>query len=178
LVPFRLSDGSRLVDDVLSAMRITLLCLIGATLGLHAAAAQTSSRLPDTLRAHLQQDRFQAVTSIRGLPLGVRDELQALFGSNALDIAEPGAAFRATDVVSVPLLPSRRLVMAACSTDHCVVYYERGGIAHTWHAALFHWTPAATRLEWGGVAPGGLRTIDEVRAAFQSGAIKKSIDSW
>jgi hypothetical protein len=38
--------------------------------------------------------------------------------------------------------------------------------------ALFHWTPAATRFEWGGTAPGGLATIDEVRNAILSGAIK------
>ena len=72
---------------------------------------------------------------------------------------------------------TRRLVMAACSIDHCMVYYERGGIAHTWQVTLFHWTPAATRFEWGGIAPGGLRTIDDLRKAVLSGAIRAS-SSW
>jgi hypothetical protein len=58
------------------------------------------------------------------------------------------------------------------------VYYERGGIAHTWQAALFHWTPAATRLEWSGLAPRGLASIDDVRNAALSGAIKGPIRSW
>ena len=136
------------------------------------------SHCPAALRAHVNDERFGIVTSIRGLPLGVRDELQTLFGSQTLDIAEPGAAFQVTDVIVNPKLSIRRLVAAGCSTDHCLVYYERGGIAHTWHVALFHWTPAETRFEWGGTAPGGLTTIDEVRNAMMSGAIKGPARYW
>jgi hypothetical protein len=99
--------------------------------------------------------------------------LQTLFGSLALDIAEPGAEFQRTDVVVKPNLPTRRMVAAGCSTDHyCLVYYERGGLAHTWHVVLFRWRPAETRFEWGGSAPANLRTIDEVRKAVVSGAVK------
>lgn len=143
------------------------------------AGVQTpaANALPGPLRAHVNGDRFGVVTSIRGLPLGVRDGLQTLFGSQTLDIAEPGTEFQVTDVIVNPKLPRRRLVAAGCSADHCLVYYERGGIAHTWHVALFHWTPAGTRFEWGGIAPGGLRTIDDLRKAVLSGAIRAS-NSW
>jgi hypothetical protein len=134
--------------------------------------------LSGPLRAHVKDERFGIVTSVRGLPLGVRDQLQTLFGSRTLDLAEPGAAFQVTDDVVDPKLPIRRLVLAGCSTDHCLVYYERGGIAHTWQAALFHWTPAATRVEWGGLAPRGLASIDDVRNAMLSGVIKSPIRFW
>lgn len=130
------------------------------------------------LRAHVQDERFWIVTSIRGLPLGVRAWLQTLFGSQALDIAEPGGEFQIGNVIVDSMLPIRRLVAAGCSYDHCLVYYERGGIAHTWRVALFHWTPDATRLEWGGTAPGGLVTIDNVRSAILSGAIKGPVELW
>src|SRR6476646_4393937 len=158
-----------------------LFCAIGITLvtavviGRQVAPA---GALSETLRAHLKNERLEIVTSIRGLPLGVRESLQALFGTQSLDIAEPGAEFQATDVVGNPKRPIRRLVAAGCSTDHCLVYYERGGIAHTWQVALFHWTPAATRFEWGGVAPGGLKTIDDVLKAVLSGAIKSPNTLW
>ena len=161
--------------------RTRLLCAIGVSLW---SAVVTGSQaappvaLSGALRAHVKDERFGIVTSIRGLPLGVRDGLQVLFGSQALDIAEPGADFQATDVIGTPKLPIRRLVAAGCSTDHCLVYYERGGIAHTWRVALFHWTPAATRFEWGGAAPGGLATIDDVRNAVLSGAIKSAARFW
>ena len=140
--------------------------------------AALTGALPEALRAHVKNERLGIVTSIRGLPLGVRDGLQTLFGSQALDIAEPGAEFQVTDVVGNPALPIRRLVAAGCSSDHCLVYYERGGIAHTWLVALFHWAPAATRFEWGGTAPGGLATIDDVRNAVLSGAIKSPNRLW
>jgi hypothetical protein len=44
--------------------------------------------------------------------------------------------------------------------------------------ALFHWTPVATRFEWGGTAPGGLATVDDVRNAVLSGAIKGQNKVW
>lgn len=130
--------------------------------------------LSGALRTHLTGERFQIVTSIRGLPLGVRDALQTLFGSPTLDIVEPGAAF---DAGRSPT-PVRRLVAASCSMDHCLVYYERGGAAHTWHAALFHWRPAATRLEGGGEAPSGLASPDDVMQALLAGRIRRPSSPW
>ena len=144
------------------------------------AASQTATpaTLSGTLRDHLKNERFEIVTSIRGFPLGVRDRLQTLFGSQTLDIAEPGAEFQVTDVIVNPTLPSRRLAAAGCTIEYCLVYYERGGRGHTWHVALFHWTPAATRFEWGGTAPGGLATIDDVRNAVLSGMVTGPATFW
>ena len=158
-----------------------LLCAIGMSLWsavVTGSQAAPAAALPEALQAHVKNERFQIVTSIRGLPLGVRNELDTLFGSQALDIAEPGAQFQVSGVTGEPRLPIRRLVAAGCSIDHCLVYYERGGGAHTWRAALFHWTPAATRFEWGGTAPGGLKTVEAVRNAVLSGAIKSPNSLW
>ena len=80
----------------------------------------------------MKDERFGIVTSIRGLPLGVRDGLQTLFGSQTLDIAEPGAEFQVTDVIANPRLPIRRLVAAgarpitASSTTSAAVSPTRG----------------------------------------------------
>lgn len=160
---------------------IQLLCAIVVTLSSCAAAgsqATDAGTLPSALRDHLQNDRFQMVASIRGLPLGVRDWLQGAFGGSTLDIAEPGAPFQATAAASTPSLPARRLVAAGCSSDHCIVYFERGGVAHTWHVTVFHWTPDATAFEWGGTAPAALATVDEVRKAVLSGAVRHSTGPW
>ena len=161
--------------------RTRILCVIGASIlsaVIVAGQAAAPVELSVQLRAHVKGERFGIVTSIRGLPLGVRDMLQTLFGSQTLDIAEPGAEYRVSDVTGDPKLPIRRLVAAGCSTDHCLVYYERGGVAHTWQVALFRWTPAATLFEWGGVAPRGLTSIDDVRNAILSGAIKGPTKAW
>ena len=163
-------------------LRTPLLCAIALSLwsaGVAAGQPTPTGELPGALRTHLQAEQFGIVTSVRGLPLGVRDQLQKMFGSPTLDIAEPGAPFQATDVIATPRLPIRRMIAAGCSNDHhCLLYYERGGIAHTRHVMLFHWTPDATRFEWGGTAPGGLTTIDAVRKAILSGAIKGQTGSW
>src|SRR6185436_1161898 len=109
--------------------RIRLFCAIGVSVWAAVVAGNQAAPpvpLSEALRAHVKDDRFGIVTSIRGLPLGVRDGLQTLFGSKTLDIAEPGAEFQVTDVIVDPKLPIRRLVAAGCSTDHCLVYYERG----------------------------------------------------
>jgi hypothetical protein len=157
-----------------------LLCALGVSLWSAVVAGGQAGpvALAGPLRDQVKDGQFGIVTSIRGLPLGVRDALQGLFDSPTLDIAEPGAGFQATDVIVKPGLPIRRLVAAGCTIDLCLVYYERGGVAHTWRAALFHWTPAATRFEWGGTAPGGLATIDDVRKAILSGAIRGPAGFW
>jgi hypothetical protein len=153
--------------------RTHLLCAIVMSVGVTGAAASQATEaggLSAALRAHLQDERFAVVTSVRGLPLGVRDGLQMLFGTGALDIAEPGAEFQVGDAVGTSKLPIRRLVAAGCSKDfHCLVYYERGGVEHTWHVAMFHWSPASTRFEGGGLAPPRLATIDDVRTAILGG---------
>jgi hypothetical protein len=161
--------------------RIRLFCAIGVgywSAVVAGSQAAPAVGLPGELRAHVRDERFGIVTSIRGLPLGVRSGLQTLFDSQALDIAEPGAEFQVSDAIGDSQLPNRRLVAAGCSYDHCLVYYERGGKDHTWRVALFHWTPEATRFEWGGTAPGGLATIDDVRSATLSGAIKGPAGLW
>ena len=157
-------------------MRPFLFALIASLSTVVAGSQAPSAALSVELRAHLRDERFAIVTSIRGLPLGVRAGLQTLFGSESLDIAEPGAKFPVSS--ASPKSATRRLAAAGCSYEHCLVYYELSGVAHTWRVALFHWTPEATRFDWGGVAPGGLKTIDEVQKAVLSGAIKGPAGTW
>jgi hypothetical protein len=168
----------------------SLLAVIGLSVGLYSSvrslfslptslpSLQETRPLPEPLRTHLQNERMDAVTSITGLPLGVRDDLRRLVGSQTLDMANPGAEFQAPGQAGQSTLPVRRLVAAGCSRDHCLVYYERGGSAHTWHVALFQWTPAETRFEWGASAPGGMTTIADVRNAVLSGAINRPNRIW
>src|SRR4029453_7710664 len=113
--------------QLLYAIGVSLWSAVGA-----GSQAVVPVPLSGPLRDHVKDERFQVVTSVRGLPLGVREALKTLFDSQTLDIAEPGAEFQVTDVVTSPKLPIRRLVAAGCTIDYCLVYYERGGAAHTW----------------------------------------------
>ena len=163
----------------MAALRAIGVTVLSALLSCSQAAPAT---LSSELREHMKLERFDIVTSIRGLPLGVRGALQTLFGSLQFDvqrdIAEPDAKFQGTDAIGDPRLPLRRLIAAECSMDHCLVYYERGGSELTWHVALFHWTPDATMLESGGQASKRLATIADARKALLSGGIKSSPKLW
>jgi hypothetical protein len=141
-------------------------------------SAQPSSVLSESLCTHVRDERFVGVASIAGLPPAVQDGLKRLFGSPTLQLAEPGAEFQATDVIVKPNLPIRRLIVAGCSADHCLVYYERGGIAHTRYVVLFQLMKTGTRFEWGGSAPDGLADPDEVKAAVLAGAVKGQTRYW
>src|SRR5262245_38835318 len=96
-----------------------------------------SPGLPESLRTHLRGERFAPLTRLADLPGEVREGLKALFRSPTLAIAEPGAEFQATDAIMKPDLPARRLILAGCSADHCLVYYERGGVAHLRYVVLY-----------------------------------------
>ena len=136
-----------------------------------------SVRLPGQLEAHIKRERFQIVSSVRGLPVGVRDGMRTLWGSKALAIAEPGTGSSGPDGRERDL-PSRRLVAAGCSKDHCLVYYELAAAAWTHRVVLFRWTPSATQMEWGGTAPAGLTTIDDVLMAVFSGDVQGPTTVW
>src|SRR5215216_5563090 len=99
---------------------IRLFCAIGVSLWSPVAAGNQAApvqMMPDALRPHVNGEEFAIVTSIRGLPLGVRNELQTLWDSQTLDIADPGAEFQLTDVKVNPALPTRRLIAAGCAPD-------------------------------------------------------------
>src|SRR5262249_11110677 len=119
-----------------NARRLTIFVTILCCAMVSGQQTVPPTSLSATLRAHLKDESFQLVTSTRGLPLGVRRAMQDLFVSNALeierDMADPGGQFQVSDVVVNPRLPPRRLAIAGCSSDHCLVYYERGGDAHVW----------------------------------------------
>ena len=121
-------------------------------------------------------ERFDVVSSLNGLPAGVRAELRMLFNSKTLDIDDAGTNLRPTPQAA--RAKSRTLVAAGCSRDDCLLYYELAGNTRRWRVVLIHWTPEVTTLEWGGAAPGNLSTTDEVRSALLSGRIKGSAGPW
>lgn len=156
---------------------LLLLCALTVCVGWAGVAGRQAAtfRMPADLQAHVKSERFQSVTSVRGMPLGVRDAMRALWGTPVLDIVDPDGS-QPSD--GGPKQSSRRLVTAGCSSDHCLVFYELGGKARSWRVALFHWTPSATKFEWGGTAPRSLAKFDDVLSAALSGNIEGPTSSW
>jgi hypothetical protein len=77
----------------------------------------------------LEPSRFHEVHSVKDLPPAV----VALCVDDKGKFADPGQNWNATDVVTDPTLPWKRLIWAAAGNDYYVVHYERGGIDHSFH---------------------------------------------
>jgi hypothetical protein len=151
--------------------------ILVALLAAVTAWSEETVALPAPLRSHLRGEKFVAVSGVAALPADVRDGLQALWQSSNFEMAEPGTEFQATDVILKPNLPIRRLDLAGCSVDHCIIYYERGGIAHTYTVVLFR-TKSPVRFEWGGAAPRDLVDLAQVKAAVLNGTVRGASKYW
>jgi hypothetical protein len=103
---------------VLFAVAIQSLCYADVT------------KLPAEDRKALQDaSRFHEVHSIKDLPSAV----VALCVDDKGRLAEPGQNWNATDAITDPTLPWKRLIWAAAGGEYYLVHYERGGIDHSFH---------------------------------------------
>lgn len=95
---------------------------------------------PDFVLEQLRVGRLGRIDRVADLPKEVLAEFQRTIAKHDPPLlAEPGEEFQATDVVdpAKPPLLARRLIFAGFSKTLFVLYYERGGIAHTRHAFVY-----------------------------------------
>lgn len=87
---------------------------------------------------NLEHDKFEAISSLKQFPQGVKDFYSKWKGKNIQDIfAEPGKPWQSTCVRTEAGAPSQSFVIGAKSNNLCVVYYEAGGYALVDTADLF-----------------------------------------
>lgn len=79
---------------------------------------------------------YRIVRKVADLPAGIR-KLYTVKGGSRVAIADPGEKFEATDVITDPDLPRRRLIFAGVAQDRAFMHYEEGGIAHSYMVELF-----------------------------------------
>lgn len=120
------------------------------------------------------QGTFSLITDVGSLPATV---LRTFSQEGISGIANPGKAFRATDVIYDSSLPSRRLIFGGCSGDRCFVHYEQGGIGLSDVLALFSLTSdGKAQVIWQGYCPGAANTTDDLRGWLRNGRCSQSID--
>jgi hypothetical protein len=89
-----------------------------------------TTKLPAEDRKILENSsRFHEVHFTRDLPPAI----VALCVDDKGRLADPEQNCNATDAITDPTLPWKRLVWAAVRSDYYVVHYERGGIDHSFH---------------------------------------------
>jgi hypothetical protein len=147
---------------------------LAATLGPSAAAGN----LPGGLERQLKTETLSPIATVAELPEAVRVCLTELFRWPTLKMADPGDEWQETDVVETPDLPIRRLILAGCSAEHCLIHYERGGIAHTRSVLLLELDDTGAHLIRGWSAPSSLGSVEEVREAVLSGKLPEKESAW
>jgi len=105
---------------------------------------------------------YRIVRKVADLPTGIR-KLYTVKGGSRVAIADPGERFEATDVITDPNLPSRRLKFAGVAQDRAFIHYEEGGIAHSYIVELFHLEPRETAVGlWSGSC-GPAKSLEEIK---------------
>jgi len=153
--------------------RIALCLLFTAAIQMlcHADVTKLSSEDRKMLQ---DSSRFHEVHSTKDLPPAVI----ALCADDKGKLAEPGQNWNATDAVTDPSLPWKRLIWAAVGGDFYVVHYERGGIAHSFHilVAQFAKDNDKPKLIWSGIG----RPLKDYAAfldALRDGKLDNHFDS-
>jgi hypothetical protein len=101
----------------------------------------------------------------------------ALCADNNGRFAGPGQKWEATDIISDPSLPRRRLIWAAVADEYYVVHYERGGRGHSFHVLVATLTKGAQKPKviWRGVS-NRLKDYAAFLGALRSGKLDDKLD--
>ena len=105
---------------------------------------------------------YRIVWKMADLPAGIR-KLYTVKGGSRLAMADPGEKFQATDVLTDPDLPTRRLIFAGVAQHRAFIHYEVGGFAHIDVVELFRVEPPDTVVRlWEGYC-GFTQTLADLR---------------
>ena len=113
-------------------MKLIGLCSLFALAIGSFCCADVAKLAAEDRKALQDSSRFHEVHSTKDLP----DAIIALCVDDKGRLADPGQNWNATDAVTDPTLPWKRLIWAAAGSDYYVVHYERGGIAHSFHVLV------------------------------------------
>jgi mono/diheme cytochrome c family protein len=137
-----------------------------------------SHKLSAAEKAHIIDGDFTIEKNVDRLPAGLKSAFATLAKQYDFKMANPGEKFQVTDVIDEPGLPIRRLIFAGISKDRYFIHYEKGGIAHTFHLAVFDVSAdGKVSFLWGGP---GARAADltQLRALVLSKQIPDSSNYW
>jgi mono/diheme cytochrome c family protein len=105
-------------------------------------------------KAHILDGDFSIEINAGRLPANLKSAFAQLAGERYFNMANPGEKFQVTDVIDEPGLPWRRLFFAGISNDKYFIHYEKGGIAHSSHLAVFAVnSDGKVSFLWGGPGP-------------------------
>ena len=155
-------------------MKHLRLCLLFAAAIQSLCYGDVTKLSGDDRKALLDTARFHEVHATSDLPSAI---LALCDGGSDGKLAEPGQKWNATDAITDPTLPGKRLIWAAIGGEYYVVHYERGGIAHTFHilVARLSKNDARAKAVWRAVG-GPFRDYPAFLDALRTGKLDDRLD--
>lgn len=130
------------------------------------------AHLPADLQTALEQPRtFTMTDRLDAIPDSVRQAFAQATGLATFRMAKPGGPWQVTDEIVDRELPGRRLQSVAVSRDWVVVFYEMGGIAHTYHVCVFRLAGNTAQLAWRAMRPMAALDVDGLVRAIRAGEV-------
>jgi hypothetical protein len=154
-------------------MRQLSLCLLFTAAIQNLCCADVTKLSAGDRKILQDSSRFHEVHSTKDLPPAV----VALCVDDKGRLADPGQNWNATDAITDPTLPWKRLVWAAVGSDYYVVHYERGGIDHSFHILVAKLTKndAKPKIIWSAVGS-PLKNYTAFLEALRSGKLDDRTD--
>ena len=142
-------------------------------LAIASASAQTGVAPPTALVQQLT--KLKPVDRFASRPAAIKGGRFTVDGNSAAgwQMAEPGGAFYASDAV-IPGLPGRRLIFAACTSDLCVIHYERGGVAHFYEILVLRLSGSGWSAIWNVVGSKAIPSLDAFRAILNRSGLGRT----
>jgi hypothetical protein len=84
-------------------------------------------------------------------------------GGSRVAIADPGEKFEATDFITDPDLPRRRLIFAGVAQDRAFIHYELGGIGLSYVVELFQLKSPDVAAELWSCYCGPAKNLEEMK---------------
>ena len=129
-------------------------------------------------KAHILDKEFTVEKKVDRLPDSLKAAFARLTKERDFKMANPGEQYQATDYISEPGLPWRRLIFAGVSKDRYFIHYEKGGIAHTSYLAVFDASAdGKVGFLWGGPGPRAA-DLTELRSFVSTKAFADSGNYW
>lgn len=98
----------------------------------------------------INDETFLELKSLKDVPQGVKDEFVKL-SHDPTFMADPKKVF-AVGCIRDASQPCRCLIFGAISSQHCLLFYEKGGRAHQYLIAAFELSDKTCKLIWKGSA--------------------------
>lgn len=117
--------------------------------------------------AIIQSERLAVVGQVRELPLTVQQALRTAFAESSLQMTDPHAASG-----RIPWRRSRRLILAGCGPDHCLLQYADSGFGGSYRVVVFGLNRDNAQVEWSGAVPRRLNGLAELKAVVQQTATR------